>query len=201
MTESKLEVNLRLIKSTFKNNDKLNDKLMDKLLGVKSQAIEQKVNYYDLMNQHGAEQYIYEATPYDFIRVFLKVTKPTKDDIVYDLGSGYGQVIIYGALTSDAFFKGIEIVPERAAASIEVKNRLNIKNAEFYCQSVKNYDFSDGTIFFLFNPFCKETLYGVKNKLWNLSKKRKIMSPISVTSNKKCFHCLTLFLSRVYMVL
>ncbi len=95
-------------------------------------------------------------------------------DVLYDLGSGFGRVPIYTSLATRAQCKGIEIVPERVAESIAVKNNLGVDNLEFVQGNVLEHDYSDGTIFFLFNPFAHQTLEAVNEKLRQLAQTKKI---------------------------
>jgi len=80
-----------------------------------------------------AHQTTYEGTPLSFVKKFLAWSNPQDNQTVYDLGSGLGRVIIYGALNCPAIFKGIEIVPERVKMSQLISKKLELKNAVFYC--------------------------------------------------------------------
>lgn len=124
---------------------------------------------------YGDEQFTHEATPYSYIDDFIDFLKPSKKDIVYDLGSGYGRFIIYCALQTKAKYKGIEIIPERFLSAQETLKKLKLKNACFYRANVCDFDFSDGNIFFLFNPFSIETLAFVGEKLKKIAKNKKII--------------------------
>jgi SAM-dependent methyltransferase len=146
---------------------------LNDLLGVDESADEMvdREKYYQL---YGYEQYTFEATPYEYLRDFLVKVKPSKDDVVYDLGCGFGQSILYGAINYPATFKGIEIISERIQAANEISKKLHLKNASFEAKNIVDCDFSDGTIFFLFNPFCKKTLEKVGAKLKDIAKYKQI---------------------------
>jgi SAM-dependent methyltransferase len=157
-----------------KNFAELDDFFLDSLLGVKPKTGEKQFNLTEATKMFGYEQYTYEGTPYEFIRLFLHVFKPDRKDIVYDLGSGYGRVVLYGALTTDSAFRGLEIVSSRIEQANDIKDRLKISNAEFILANARNFDFWDGTIFFLFNPFSSETLSIVGDKLKQISNTKTI---------------------------
>lgn len=107
------------------------------------------------------EQLTYEGTSYEVIREVLDVLKPTSEDVIYDLGSGYGRFCLYGALTTDAQFRGIEMVRHRVRAADEIKDNYRVDNASFERGNVLDYDLSDATAIFMFNPFS----YNTKNRI------------------------------------
>jgi len=171
-------MNQKIIKTLLVKYDNsnlpLDDKEIDILLGIDFKEAEKNIDPHDLTRDFGIEQYRYEGTPYDFIRYFLNKLSLNKTDIVYDLGSGYGRVIIYGALTREAYFKGIEIVPSRTQRIMDVKNKFQIDNLDCQECNILDTDYSDGNIFFLFNPFFYETLQKVGSRLEEIAKRKKI---------------------------
>lgn len=121
--------------------------------------------------------YIYEGTAYRVIRDIMHEIRPTTDDTVYDIGSGYGRFSLYGALTTDATFKGIELVTARHKKAQSIKNKFGISNVKFINQDVLDADMSDGTIFYMFNPFFpfnNDIQYAVENKLRQIADKKPI---------------------------
>lgn len=94
------------------------------------------------------EQVKYEPTPYNYVLEFLNFFKPKKNDVVYDLGSGFGRVVILSALNCDAKFKGIELAENRVDIANEIREQFGLTNAEFICQNILDADYSDGDIFF-----------------------------------------------------
>ena len=104
----------------------------------------------------------------------MRATQPQEGQVFYDLGSGQGRVVLYGALASDAKFIGIELLQERVDACNKTKARLGINNAEFLVGHVTDFDISDGDIFYLFNPFVQETLKKVVGTLHDIGMKKKI---------------------------
>jgi SAM-dependent methyltransferase len=145
----------------------IHDKKTDKLLGIATQ-----ITLAD--SRYPLEQTNYEPTSYNLIREFIKKFNLQENDIVYDLGSGYGRFIFYGAIVTQAKFIGVELIPERVSECLLIKQRFNLKNVEFINSDVKKVDFSDGDKFFLFNPFSDETRNYVFGKLNELAKRKKI---------------------------
>jgi len=145
--------------------------VIDWLLGIQ----EIKENLSPLKQKHGNEQYEYQGTPYEFIRDFLHAVRIKPEDVLYDLGSGYGRVPLYAALTSkNGQYKGVEIVPERVQISQKAAQFFQLKNVSFINSHILDSDISDGTIFFLFNPFTWQTLEKVGKKFKQIASHKKI---------------------------
>jgi predicted RNA methylase len=67
---------------------------------------------------------IFVPTPQEVVDVMLKIAKVTKNDVVYDLGSGDGRIPITAAKTHGARAVGIDIDPVRIREANE-----NLKTA------------------------------------------------------------------------
>jgi len=168
----------KIIAEIFRSYDgtaePIDDNLCDDLLGISWKTKEKAINNKKLQDRFGIEQFLYEGTPYNYIRSFISILKPSVDDIIYDLGAGYGRVCLYGSLTSRASFKGIELVPERVFTALQAKKKFHIDNVNFIQSNVLDHDYHDGNIFFLFNPFFRETLEKVGEKLKEIAKNKNI---------------------------
>lgn len=146
-------------------------RMIDWLLGI--QEINESLEL--PRRQYGNEQFEYQGTPYEFIADFLHALDLGAEDVLYDLGSGYGRIPLYAALTTGCGkCKGIEIVPERVAVSQNAARSLLLLNTEFIQGNVLDCDFSDGTIFFLFNPFTWQTLEKVGEKFKKIASRKSI---------------------------
>lgn len=153
------------------------DHLIDELLGIPEDddpVWKKTVN----KRYGGLEQTYYEGTSYERIREILNALGLKASDVVYDLGCGYGRLVFYGALTTEAQFRGIELVPERVRAARAIKERFAIANAEIIEGNVLDQDFSDGNIFYMFSPFSQQTLQQVLDKLRVIS----LTKPITIVS-------------------
>jgi len=166
------EAVFEIFRSYDASDDVIRDRVFDRLLGISWQEIEQKIDAAILFDSYGDEQYFYEGTPYDYIRYFLRVIRPKAGEVIYDLGAGYGRVVLYGAITSSAQFRGIEIVPDRIQKAQKAIKRFGIRNAEIIAGNALDLDYSDGDIFFLFNPFRKDTLEKIGAKLKEMAAKK-----------------------------
>lgn len=141
------------------------DNMLDALLGIDAEHEEHNVQCSALEKTYGHEQYCYQDTLYDVIRYAIQQLHLQDTDVFYDLGAGYGRVLMYAALTTEAWCKGIEIVPHRAAAARATREYLALENVEIIQGNVMHQPLHDGTAFFLFNPFTPTTLHTVSTRL------------------------------------
>jgi len=156
------------------SDDKIDSSIIDDIIGIKPEKTERSLDIRRLENQYGHEQYTYQGTPYELIREFIKKLNLSESDVLYDLGCGYGRIPLYGAMTTKAQYRGIEIVPERVAEANAVKSKFKLDNVEFRQGNVLEQNYTDGSVFFLFNPFTRETLERVGKQLEELAKTKKI---------------------------
>lgn len=93
----------------------------------------------------------YLPTPQPVVDAMLEMAKVTKNDVIYDLGSGDGRIPITAAKMYGARGIGIDIDPERikeanANAQKEgVTDKVKFLNADIF-----EYDFSDATVVTLY---------------------------------------------------
>jgi len=93
----------------------------------------------------------YVPSPHDVVDRMLTLAAVTKDDVVYDLGSGDGRIPIAAARTYGARGVGLDIDPRRIEES-----RANAKAAgvehlvEFHQQDVLTADVSGATVVTLY---------------------------------------------------
>src|SRR5262245_57746826 len=94
---------------------------------------------------------IFVPTPQEVVDAMLKLAKVTKNDVVYDLGSGDGRIPITAAKTYGARGVGIDIDPQRIKEATE-----NLKNAgvgdrvKFLNQDLFTTDISEATVVTLY---------------------------------------------------
>jgi len=124
---------------------------------------------------------IYRPIPYRKLKEIIDDLNLTERDIFVDLGAGKGRVICVAAM------KGIKKV-----IGVEMDKRLvdiareNIRRLSSECKpiavvhaDVVNFDVSEGTVFFMFDPFGEETLKevadNIRNSLFNNPRKISIV--------------------------
>ena len=105
----------------------------------------------------------YDTVAHVAIRKVIRLIKPADDDVVYDLGCGKGRIVCHFAQQRVRKVVGIEIsdvLCEIAKANIQ-KLRNKRSPVEIINADVLTADLSDGTIFYLNNPFGERTLRSV----------------------------------------
>jgi len=99
---------------------------------------------------------IFVPTPQEVVDAMLKVAKVTKNDVVYDLGSGDGRIPITAARVHGARAVGIDIDPQRikeatanlkdaAAADSTILKRVTFLNEDLFAA-----DISEATVVTLY---------------------------------------------------
>ena len=94
---------------------------------------------------------IFVPTPQAVVDAMLKLAKVTKNDVIYDLGSGDGRIPITAAKTYGARGVGIDIDPQRIREATE-----NLKTAgvgdrvKFLNQDLFTTDISEATVVTLY---------------------------------------------------
>lgn len=163
----------RIIMAVHQQTSDIVNALVDWLLQLRTGGEEPYMD--EVLERYAGEQPFYQGTPYGMIRDLLKRIDLGPGDVFYDLGAGYGRVVLYTAMTTGVGRAvGIELVSERAAACNRVKDALALRNVEFRSGNVRTQDLSDGTVFFLFNPFSRPTLEAVGEKLREVAAGKKI---------------------------
>ena len=91
---------------------------------------------------------------------FLGRTVFEPSDVFYDIGCGNGRVLCYAARKHISKAIGIELSPGFAdKAHTNAQKLRNRRSAiEVRCGDAVEMDFSDGTVFFFYNPFGPKTL-------------------------------------------
>ncbi len=87
------------------------------------------------------------ATPPDVVEEILKLAEVRKDDLVYDLGSGDGRIVIAAARIYGARGIGFELDPDLVHQARDDARRGALEGrAEFYVQDVMTADLTPATV-------------------------------------------------------
>jgi len=93
----------------------------------------------------------YEPSPPEVVRAMLELAGVTGNDVVYDLGSGDGRIVIAAARDFGARGVGIDIDPKRIAEANENAKRANVTDRVKFVQGdLFESDFSAATVITLF---------------------------------------------------
>jgi cyclopropane fatty-acyl-phospholipid synthase-like methyltransferase len=94
---------------------------------------------------------IFVPTPQEVVDAMLKLAKVTKNDVVYDLGSGDGRIPITAAKTYGARGVGIDIDPTRIKEATEnLKTSGMGDRVKFLNQDLFETDISEATVVTLY---------------------------------------------------
>jgi predicted RNA methylase len=94
---------------------------------------------------------IFVPTPQEVVDAMLKLAKVTKNDVVYDLGSGDGRIPITAAKTYGARGVGIDIDPTRIKEAMEnLKTSGMADRVKFLNQDLFTTDISEATVVTLY---------------------------------------------------
>lgn len=94
---------------------------------------------------------VYVPTPQEVVDEMLTLAKVTKDDVIYDLGSGDGRIPITAAQKYGARGIGIDINPERIREANENAQKAGVTDrVQFLQQDLFQSDFSEATVVTLY---------------------------------------------------
>jgi ribosomal protein L11 methylase PrmA len=94
---------------------------------------------------------IFVPTPQEVVDAMLKVAKVTKNDVIYDLGSGDGRIPITAAKTYGATAVGIDINPERIREATENLRTAGVGDrVKFLNEDLFTADISQATVVTLY---------------------------------------------------
>ena len=120
------------------------------------------------------EMVYYQKTP---ARIIFELTEQlhfSKDDVLFDLGSGLGQVTMLVNMLSGIKVKGIELEPAFCRYATDCAANLNLPNVEFINVDARKADYTEGTLFFMYTPFNGKIMQDVLEILRKESLSRKI---------------------------
>ena len=97
------------------------------------------------------KQVPYVPTPQDIVDKMLELAKVTSDDVVYDLGSGDGRIVITAAQKLGAHAVGVEINPDLYRKSSDRIRELGLEDrAHIVCEDMFNVSLSRATVVTLY---------------------------------------------------
>ena len=97
------------------------------------------------------KQVPYVPTPQDIVEKMLELAKVTSDDVVYDLGSGDGRIVITAAQKYGAHAVGVEINPDLYRQSSDrIKESGLSDRAHIVCEDMFNVSLSRATVVTLY---------------------------------------------------
>ncbi len=149
-----------LIRTLYFNSLTLITKTIDRILNIDTISLPEKVINY---KTHFDDSKIYEGYSYFQLWKCLRLLKLSHDDVVFDVGCGMGQILCVFARRFIRKCIGIEISTELAEKASRNAERLKGRKApiEIFVADAAEADYSEGTVYCLFNPFGTKTLRAV----------------------------------------
>lgn len=113
------------------------------------------------------DAYHYATMFYSTIRKVLDRLSLTPDDTFVDIGCGKGRVVCLAALHNVKRVIGVELSADFCTVAEANSRALRGRRAEIEIHNIsaQNFDYSGGTVLFLFNPFGAGTLDDVLQKI------------------------------------
>lgn len=113
----------------------------------------------------------YATIDYWNVRKVVRVLKPGPEDIFYDIGCGMGRIVC--ALARKPLRKCVGVELSNRLCEVARQNAANLRRRkapiEIVSGDAATADLSDGTIYFMFNPFgaatLRDTLENIRNSL------------------------------------
>jgi SAM-dependent methyltransferase len=119
----------------------------------------------------------YEPSPPEVVRAMLELAGVRNEDVVYDLGSGDGRIVIAAARDFGARGVGIDIDPQRIAEANENARRAEVGNRVKFVQGdLFTAEFADATVVTLF--LWPEVNLRLRPKLMSLKPGTRIVSHV-----------------------
>jgi hypothetical protein len=150
-------------------------------IGRRIAEIETQLVLADMTIEHGLHSFRFGSSgflPEIFAHIDLKPGK-----VFYDLGSGYGNVLFYGAMQFPKVqFKGIEILAERNTICETIVQKTGLANVEAIRGNILETDFSDGDVFYIFNPLFDFQYDILLEQLHDIS----LRKPVTVVAESRC---------------
>lgn len=116
---------------------------------------------------------------YSTLLTALREVQASQGTRFIDLGSGYGRVgLVVGVLRPDIDFIGYEYVKHRVDISNESTAKFGLQgHVHFFTQdlSEKNFRIPDADVYYMFDPFSKDTYQHVLNQLVEVSRRQRIV--------------------------
>lgn len=135
-----------------------------------------------------SDNFVYGTIGYLNVRKILRVVEPRPQDVFYDIGCGKGRILCVAARKPVRRCVGVELL--EPLCQIARRNAADLRGRkapiQIVCGDATTVDLSDGTIYFMFNPFGPETLRDtLENIRSSLSQKPRAIRLVYYNSQYK----------------
>ena len=136
----------------------------------------------ELHAQLGPEMVAYQPTPGRVILSLIQRAALSCDDVVCDLGSGLGHVLLACALLSGARGVGVELEPAYCAYAASCARKLRLPQVTFIAADARQAPLDEANVFYLYTPFRGQLLEQMLERL----RQEALARPIVVCSYGPC---------------
>jgi hypothetical protein len=134
----------------------------------------QKVGVNSSYSEIPRDGFGYAPTRFCSMVSIIEMLSLRKNDVFIDLGSGRGLFINMIGLIASCQVKGIESNSKRVADSRRLSRDFGLDNVKTIKSDVIHADISDGTVFYMFNPFGYDTVQVVLDKISAIKRKVRV---------------------------
>lgn len=137
---------------------RLNNLFWETALGISTRGI---------VDVHHPDSYHYATMSYFTIQKVLSFLSLQKEDVLIDIGCGKGRVLCLAARTPLQKVIGVDLSKELCEIARTNAERLRGRRSPIvvHNSNAEDFDYSQGTVFILFNPFGSLTLDTVLSKI------------------------------------
>jgi SAM-dependent methyltransferase len=132
----------------------------------------------------------YATPPYRLVRRVVRRLALTPADVFVDIGCGKGRVLCCAARHELAGAVGVEVSPDLCAAARRNADRMRGRRTAVTVHHgpAEEFDYANGTAFFLFNPFGAATLRRVLDRIRDQTAGRAVRFAYVVPTHEATFH-------------
>jgi SAM-dependent methyltransferase len=165
------------------SDEPISDQDLDARIGLQLGLAESAHSWLDLLATYGHHRIGQADLPYSLFRELFRRLRLPAGAVLLDLGSGYGRPAFYGALLRNARVHGIELVRERVAEALRVRNRLDLASLDFTCGDAVTAPWPEVRHYSVLNSFLPSVLPAVVARLREAARRRQILVASVSTSN------------------
>jgi SAM-dependent methyltransferase len=173
----------RFVKRAHDTYEDVNDSDIDEAIGLCRSSAENQLTLSKLLLEHGQHRMELGDLGYKVIRDLYSALDPAPEDIILDLGCGYGRIALYGALLWGQRVVGIEIIPERVREASRVRETLDLRTIEFVQGDVLTSPWPAASIYLVLNTVFPPLMPLLIERLYLLSRSRRIVIASLSSSN------------------
>ncbi|HEY6324057.1 MAG TPA: class I SAM-dependent methyltransferase [Thermoanaerobaculia bacterium] len=140
-------------------------------------------SWLDLLGAYGQHRIDQADLPYWVFRELFRRLEVPEEEVLLDLGSGYGRVAFYGVLLRETRVHGIELVRERVDEALRVRDLLGLARLELTCGDAVSAPWPDTRWYCVLNSFLPSVLPAVVERLRRCARDRRIVIASISTSN------------------